>query len=32
MKIDPLAHIDQLGETGRATFVMKEGQVFTEKP
>jgi imidazolonepropionase-like amidohydrolase len=31
MKIDPLAHIDQLGETGKVTFVMKEGQVMTDK-
>ena len=29
MKIDPLTHIDQLGQTGKVTFVMKEGQVFT---
>jgi hypothetical protein len=32
MKLDPLTHIDQLGETGKVTFVMKEGQVFTGKP
>ena len=32
MKLDPLTHIDQLGETGKVTFVMKEGQVFTDKP
>lgn len=29
MKIDPLTHIDQLGETGKVTFVMKDGQVMT---
>jgi imidazolonepropionase-like amidohydrolase len=32
MKIDPLAHIDQLGAPGQVSFVMKEGQVFTGKP
>jgi imidazolonepropionase-like amidohydrolase len=32
MKIDPLTHIDQLGQPGKVTFVMKEGQVFTDKP
>jgi imidazolonepropionase-like amidohydrolase len=31
MKIDPLTHIDQLGETGKVIFVMKEGQVMTDK-
>lgn len=31
MKIDPLIHIDQLGQTGKVTFVMKDGQVFTDK-
>jgi imidazolonepropionase-like amidohydrolase len=31
MKIDPLTHIDQLGAPGKVTFVMKEGQVFTDK-
>jgi len=29
MKIDPLTHIDQLGETGKVTFVMKDGKVMT---
>jgi imidazolonepropionase-like amidohydrolase len=29
MKIDPITHIDQLGETGKVSFVMKEGQVFS---
>lgn len=28
MKIDPLTHIDQVGETGKVFFVMKEGQVY----
>ncbi len=32
MKVDPITHIDQLGETGKVSFVMKEGQVFTGKP
>jgi hypothetical protein len=32
MKLDPLTHIDQLSETGKVNFVMKEGQVFTSKP
>jgi len=27
MKIDPLTHIDQVGETGKVTFVMKNGAV-----
>lgn len=31
MKIDPISHIDQLGETGKVTFVMKEGQVMSAK-
>jgi imidazolonepropionase-like amidohydrolase len=31
MKVYPLTHIDQLGQTGKVTFVMKEGQVFTDK-
>jgi imidazolonepropionase-like amidohydrolase len=31
MKIDPLTHIDQLGAPGKVTFVMKEGQIFTDK-
>jgi imidazolonepropionase-like amidohydrolase len=28
MKIDPLTHIDQVGEPGKMSFVMKEGRVF----
>jgi imidazolonepropionase-like amidohydrolase len=28
MKIDPLTHIDQVGEPGKMSFVMKEGKVF----
>ncbi len=31
MKVDPLTHIDQLGETGKISFVMKEGQIFSGK-
>ena len=31
MKIDPLAHIDQLGEPSKITFVMKEGIVFKDE-
>jgi hypothetical protein len=31
MKVDPMAHIDQLGEPGKVSFVMKEGQVFKDE-
>jgi imidazolonepropionase-like amidohydrolase len=31
MKVDPLAHIDQLGEPGKVSFVMKEGKVFKDE-
>jgi imidazolonepropionase-like amidohydrolase len=31
MKIDPLTHIDQLGEPGKVSFVMKEGKVFKDE-
>jgi imidazolonepropionase-like amidohydrolase len=30
MKIDPLAHIDQLAEPGKVSFVMKEGKVYKD--
>jgi imidazolonepropionase-like amidohydrolase len=32
MKVDPFTHIDQLGQSGKISFVMKEGQVMTDKP
>ncbi|MEO7207795.1 MAG: amidohydrolase family protein, partial [Steroidobacteraceae bacterium] len=31
MKVDPLTHIDQLGEPGKVSFVMKEGKVFKDE-
>ena len=31
MKIDPLLHIDQVGEPGKVSFVMKEGVVFKDE-
>jgi imidazolonepropionase-like amidohydrolase len=31
MKVDPLAHIDQLAEPGKVSFVMKEGKVFKDE-
>jgi hypothetical protein len=31
MKVDPLTHIDQLGQSGKVSFVMKEGQAMTDK-
>jgi imidazolonepropionase-like amidohydrolase len=31
MKIDPLTHIDQLGEGGKVSFVMKEGRIIADK-
>lgn len=31
MKIDPLTHIDQLGEPGKVSFVMKDGAVFKDE-
>jgi imidazolonepropionase-like amidohydrolase len=31
MKIDPMTHIDQLGEPGKVSFVMKEGIVFKDE-
>jgi imidazolonepropionase-like amidohydrolase len=31
MKVDPLTHIDQLGEPGKVNFVMKEGKVFKDE-
>ncbi len=30
MKVDPLTHIDQLGEPGKVSFVMNEGKVFKD--
>jgi imidazolonepropionase-like amidohydrolase len=31
MKVDPLAHIDQLAEPGKVSFVMKEGKVYKDE-
>jgi imidazolonepropionase-like amidohydrolase len=31
MKVDPLTHIDQLGEPGKVSFVMKEGKIFKDE-
>jgi hypothetical protein len=31
MKVDPLTHIDQLGEPGKISFVMKEGKIFKDE-
>lgn len=31
MKIDPITHIDQLGEPGKVSFVMKEGKVYKDE-
>jgi imidazolonepropionase-like amidohydrolase len=30
MKVDPLTHIDQLGEPGKISFVMKDGKIFKD--
>lgn len=30
MKVDPLAHIDELAEPGKVSFVMKEGKVYKD--
>ena len=31
MQVDPLMHIDQVGETGKVVFVMKDGKVFKDE-
>ena len=31
MKFDPISHLDQVGEVGKVSFVMKEGQVFKDE-
>ena len=31
MQVDPLLHIDQVGETGKVVFVMKDGKVFKDE-
>jgi imidazolonepropionase-like amidohydrolase len=31
MQVDPLLHIDEVGETGKVVFVMKDGKVFKDE-
>jgi imidazolonepropionase-like amidohydrolase len=31
MKVDPMTHIDQLGQPGKISFVMKEGKIFKDE-
>ena len=31
MKVDPMMHIDQLGQPGKVSFVMKAGKIFKDE-
>ncbi len=31
MQVDPLLHIDEVGETSKVVFVMKDGKVFKDE-